>query len=62
MEFDGFSDIREAMLENAPLAAAAADDEGEGVECTIVEGNCEGTAGDDRPLLGGDSEGTGGVG
>ena len=54
---DGFNEIREAMLDNAPLAAAAADDDGDGMECTTVAGNCEGTAGEERPLLGGESEG-----
>jgi hypothetical protein len=65
LEVDGFSEIRDAMLENAPRAAAAADAEaeGEGVEWTIVAG--KGIEGDDRPLEGGDSEGAfsgGGVG
>lgn len=59
---DGFNEIREAILDNAPLAAAAADDDGDGMECTTVAGNCEGTAGEERPLLGGDSEGICGVG
>ena len=44
------------MLENAPLAVAAADDDGKGAECAIVAGNWEG-AGEDRPLLGGESDG-----
>ena len=50
------------MLENAPRAAAAAEEaDGDGVEWTTVGG----IEGDDRPLEGGDSEGTfsgGGVG
>lgn len=58
---DDFKDIREAILDRAPLAAAAVDDEGEGVECTIVDGNEE-MAGDDRPLDGGESETIWGVG
>ena len=53
------------MLENAPRAAAAAEEEaeGDGVEWTTVGGND--IDGDDRPLEGGDSEGGlsgGGVG
>ena len=44
----------------APLAAAAADDGGEGVEWTIVAE--KGSEGLDRPLVGGDSGMTGGFG
>lgn len=57
---EGFNEIREAMLDNASLAAAAADDEGEGVEWAIVAG--KGIEGLARPLVGGDSGITEGVG
>jgi hypothetical protein len=49
------NDIRDAMVENAPRAAVAADDDGEGVECAIDAGNGV-IAGDDRPLFGGESD------
>jgi len=41
------------MLEKAPLAAAAAEDEGDGVEWAAVAE--KGIEGDARPLEGGDS-------
>ena len=58
----GFCDIRETILEKAPLAAAAVDCEEEGVEWTTFGGNEGPIEGEDRPLLGGESETTWGVG
>jgi hypothetical protein len=64
LDVDGFNEIRDAMLEIAPRAAAAAEEaDGDGVEWTTVGG--KGIDGDDRPLEGGDSDGSfsgGGVG
>ena len=50
-------DIREAMFESAPRAAAAAavvDETGEGAAGTVVGGKLE--DGEVRPLVGGESE------
>ena len=44
------------MLERASRAAAAAEVDGDGVEWTTAGG--KGTEGDDRPLEGGDSDGS----
>jgi hypothetical protein len=60
LELFGFPEIRDAMLEKAPRATAAAEDEGEGVEWTTVAGKGV-MAGDERPLEGGESVCTGGV-
>jgi hypothetical protein len=53
---DDLRDIRDAMLESAPRAAAAADVAdglGDGVEWTTVAGKA--ADGEVRPLVGGDS-------